>query len=309
MPETNTNSPIEHHYVPQFYMRRFACIEDRKKVVVVERYLSTLVGDRKSIERIGYEDHLHEYVEDGVSKSIEGDLNAQIETPFSNGATWSKIVAGRYEVLDRDDGLSIYGFARHLQRRNLTTLRFLEKENARYRAGELGELDPDERAAHAWIAERPDRSHQMFRDGAMDLTLPADAHAINIMVCRSPIPFRTTTNPTLIVSYPGVESIFGAMFGSLRTWWLSLDRHCGAFIIAGGPPGMSVQDVSGDVARVVNRSCLTQMLHGEARYLIADDDHVASDLEWAGFELEKPTTHGFRYRATSWQPPSAGGAS
>src|SRR5438094_2049940 len=127
--------------------------------------------------------------------------------------------------------------------------------------------------------------------------LPADADDINVMVCRASIALRTTTNPAVIVSHPGRESVFGPMFNSLRTWWLTLDRHWGAFIIAGGLPGFSIGEMPDDVARVMNRQYLVQFLKGETRYLVADDAFVGLDLEWADFSFEQRTTRGFRYRA------------
>jgi hypothetical protein len=57
------NAPKRHHYVPQFYLRRFACTDDPNKVLVLEQHRDSLVADRKSIDRIGYEDALHDYFE------------------------------------------------------------------------------------------------------------------------------------------------------------------------------------------------------------------------------------------------------
>lgn len=123
-------------------------------------------------------------------------------------------------------------------------LRFIESQHERYLAGGLeNELTDDERDMHAWITATPGAAHEMFRSGAMDRMLPPDASAINVMVCHTSARFRTSTNPTVRVSEPGNDSIFGAMFNSLRTWWLTLDPHWGAFIIAGGPAGFSVNPV------------------------------------------------------------------
>ncbi|WOF45098.1 DUF4238 domain-containing protein [Sphingopyxis indica] len=113
--------PKRHHYVPQFYLRRFACPDDANKVRVVERHGNILAIDRKSIDRIGYEDALHDYVEDGAAASIEGPINHMIETPFSNSPTWKKIAKGACTNLAEADKVPIYGFARHLQRRNIET--------------------------------------------------------------------------------------------------------------------------------------------------------------------------------------------
>lgn len=292
-----SNEPIKHHYIPQFYMRQFACIDDDNKVMTLERHRDVVVADRKSIEGIGYEERLHDYEADGARASIESDINRVIETPFSRAATWLKISGGQCANLDQTDRLPIYGFARHLQLRNLATLRFIENQHARYQAGELEEeLTEDEREYHAWLADNPDTAHEMFRTGAMDTMLPADADAINVIVCQTPIPLRSSTNPTLLISSPGRESIFGAMFNSLRTWWLTLDRQWGTFIVAGGPSGFSLNSVPPELAQVVNRRYLTQFLHGDARYVLAEDDFIAGDLEWAGFVFDQKTARGYRYR-------------
>lgn len=292
--------PKRHHYVPQFYLRRFACPDDPNKVRILERHGDILVTDRKSIDRIGYEESMHDFVEDGIAKSIEGPINRVIETPFSNSPTWRKITDDAYASLDETDKIPIYGFARHLQRRNLETLRFIERESARFKAGALdAELTTEEREMHEWIAASTDNTHALFREGAMDTTIPEDATAINVMVCQSPIPLRTSTNPTLMISVPGRQSVFGDFFNNLRTWWLTLDRHCGAFIIAGGPPNFTNSGLPEDAARVINRQYLVQ--HGNSltvRYMIGDDPHLDDDFEWAGYRFERRTTHGARWRKT-----------
>ncbi|NMN06723.1 MULTISPECIES: DUF4238 domain-containing protein [unclassified Novosphingobium] len=290
--------PKRHHYVPQFYLRRFACADDANKVRVVERHGDVLAIDRKSIDRIGYEDALHDYVENGVAGSIEGPINHVIETPFSKGPTWKKIVEGQSAALSDADKVPIYGFARHLQRRNLETLRFIEAESTRFTGGHLdADLDEDEREMHAWIAASADHAHALFREGAMDTTIPADADTIKVMVCHSPVPFRTSTNPTLMISAPGRQSVFGAVFNDLRTWWLTLDRTCGAFIIAGGPPGLSHSTMPPDAARMINRQYLVQHANSmTVRYLLADDPYLDDDLRWAGYGFDRTTTHGARWQ-------------
>lgn len=284
--------------MPQFYLKRFACGDDPHKVPVIERYGDRLVADRKSIDRIGYEESLHDYCENGEPASIEKDLNRLIETPFVNSSTWMKIREGECETLDERDALPIYFLARHFQRRNLETLRFIQSEHARILTGNADAgLDDEEREMHRWIAASADNAHALFREGALDVLPPVDAGAINVMICQSPIALRSSTNPTLMVSHPGRRSVFGAFFDDLRTWWLSLDRFWGAFIIAGGPPGFSRNDLPLDAARVINRQYLVQ--HGNSlsvRYLIADDEFVGEDLEWAGYRFEHRTTHGFRYQ-------------
>lgn len=291
------NEAKKHHYVPQFYMRRFANAGDENKVMVLERHRDVVVVDRKSIEGIGYEDRLHDYDDNGAPASIESDLNTAIETPFSRSTTWLKVSGGNCADLDETDRLPLYGFARHLQLRNLETLRFIETQRARYLTGELeAELTDEEKDMHAWIASDPGAAHELFRAGAMETTLPADASAINVIVCQTPIALRSSTNPAIRLSHPGNNSIFGAVFNSLRTWWLSLDRDWGAFIVAGGPSGFSTRVAPTDLARVVNRQYLVQLLEGGARYMLADDDFLDEDLQWAGFTFAQRTARGSRYR-------------
>lgn len=290
--------PKRHHYVPQFYLRRFACQEDPNKVRILERHGDVLVTGRKSINRIGYEDSMHDFVDNGVAGSIEGPINRVIETPFFNSATWQKIADGACASLDETDKIPIYGFARHLQRRNLETLRFIEAESARFKAGALdADLSTEEREMHERIAASADNAHVLFREGAMDTTIPDDAAVINVMVCQSPIPLRTSTNPTLMVSVPGRQSVFGTFFNNLRTWWLTLDSHCGVFIIAGGPPRFTNSTMPADAARMINRQYLVQQGNSlTVRYMICDDPDLDDDLEWAGYRFERRTTHGARWR-------------
>jgi hypothetical protein len=37
-------------------------------------------------------------------------------------------------------------------------------------------------------------------------------------------------------------------------------------------------------------------LHGSARYMLANDDFIPTDLKWAGYAFDKKTTNGFRFR-------------
>ena len=84
----------------------------------LEHHRDVVVANRKSIEGIGYEEHLYDY--DG------------------NGAP-----------------------ARHLQLRDLETLRFIETQHTRCLTGELeDELTDEERDIHAWIASDPDAAHR-----------------------------------------------------------------------------------------------------------------------------------------------------
>jgi hypothetical protein len=288
-----------HHYVPKFYLRRFACADDGNKVLVLERHHDALVASRKSIDWIGFEERLYDFGDAGRPASVESDLNRFVETPFSRSPTWSKISDGSFFSLDATDGMSIYGFARHLRYRNCQMLRFLEGEHARFLAGEIVDLTDEEREMHNWIARSQGRSHELFREAAMDTMLPEDSSLINVMICYYSVALRTSTNPTVIISHPGRQSLFGEMFDSLRIWWLTLDAHWGAFVISGGAPGFSNGILPEATANMINRQYLVQLLNGDARFLLAEDPHMDTDLEWGGFAFDRKNTRELRYRAIS----------
>lgn len=89
-----TRAAEDHHYVPQFYMRQFALLEDKNKVMAVERHGDILNFARKSVGSIGYEKRLHDFVENRGTKSIESEVNKLVEMPFAESPTWKKIVDG-----------------------------------------------------------------------------------------------------------------------------------------------------------------------------------------------------------------------
>jgi hypothetical protein len=290
------NEPNKHHYVPQFYLRQFAS-SDPNKVMVLARHGNIVERTRKSIEGIGYEENLHDFIADGMPASIETTINKVIETPFSGSSTWKKISSGQCGQLNESDRNSLYGFARHLQRRNVAWLRFLEAEHARYLSGDHSDLSQEEREMHAQIAEDLGGTHAIFRHAALDTSLPEDAAEINIMVCNAPIRLRTSTDPLMVMSEPGKPSIYGPLTAQLRTWWLPLASHWGAFIIAGNGPGFSVGAMPAGAAIAVNRRYIPQLMQSPTlRCVLADDGEIEADLELAGLTFEGRTTHGFRYR-------------
>lgn len=294
------NTPISkrHHYVPQFYLRQFACIDDSRKIMALERHDMFVVHQRKSISQVGFQDSLYDFGVADTFGSIEQSLNQAIETPFSQGPTWTKICSGGSSELDETDMGALHGFARHLQLRNAEWLRFIEDENSRYKTNALSEpISESEREMHDWLSSSTSATRMFFHQGALDRLVPRDVAEVAIMVCRSPIALRSSTNPNLVVSFPGAASPLGSFFATLRTWWLSLDKDWGVFIIAGGPSGFSKMELPKDTARMINRLYLVQQQHDSAaRFLFAEDDQLVSDLEWAGYELHSYTPRRSRFR-------------
>lgn len=69
-----------------------------------------------------------------------------------NGTAWKKITDEVSVCLDEKDKIPIYGFACHLQRRNLETLRFIKAESAQFKEGMLDGDLTEEREMHEWIS-------------------------------------------------------------------------------------------------------------------------------------------------------------
>ncbi|MCI1271657.1 MAG: DUF4238 domain-containing protein [Sphingobium sp.] len=297
-----SNDPHRHHYVPQFYLSQFACHDDENKVTTLAAYNGgDIVAERKSISRIGYEEKLHDYEFKGEKRSIEGTINDQIETPFTQGSTWRKVTSGRTAELDETDIEPLYGLIHHLQRRNLEALRFIEMEQARIRRhGFSADDTEEERAMHAALAAHPDAVRAFFHEGILqEAPYLDDAAELGMLVYRTGLRLRTSTNPVIAIGLPGEEAGRKRANGdAARAWWLPLTPHCGVVMTLGASfTGHSNAAIPDDSAQGLNRHYLVQLLQAlSVRYVLAEDQHIESDLKWAGYRIEVRTNQGFRYR-------------
>ncbi len=302
MPKTPPRESKRHHYVPRFYMRRFASAADPNKVDCLFRHEPFIVSKPKSIALIGYEDDLHTLTTIAGRPSIEGDLNTGIETPLTQTSTWRKIEAGDVEALDEaEDKLNLFVLLRHLQTRNLENLRHIETELVRIRRdGFPADYSDDERAMYRSIARSPAGARGFFLQ--MALTPAAflsqfDRCGMNILT--SDLRLRTSSNPVLAVPQAlGPVRLFGKVGTDFQCHWLPLTPHIGILLTVAAPEwGWSKTTLPADAARVLNQLYLVQLLDGlSVRYCFADDPHIESDLRWAGFDEIERRNGRFRAR-------------
>jgi hypothetical protein len=81
------NDPRHHHYVPQFYLRNFACDPEKKKVRTLAKNGDYAVWAERSIEGLGFERDLYVHSYAGIPVSVESTINRSIETPISQSDT------------------------------------------------------------------------------------------------------------------------------------------------------------------------------------------------------------------------------
>lgn len=289
MTERSTQHTKRNHYVPQFYMRQFALAEDKAKIRCLSRHDPYVSVGAKSISRIGYEEDLYTFSAAGLNASIEDDLNKNIESPIANSDTWSKVVAGEPDRLDKSDKLTLYLLMRHLQFRNIENLQFIEQEAAHVR--EFGLRDgysDDEREMYAAIARTAAGPRSYFLSMAAN-TQQFALHwdRASITVIRSRIPLRSSTNPTLVIPRKlGHIKLFEELEDGAFCYWLPLSRHFGAMLTMSRRFNDFIhQDLPDDAARVFNRLYLGQLLEmPSTRHCFADDPEIEGDLQWAGFD-------------------------
>lgn len=287
----------KHHYVPQFYLRKFCCADDENKVPSISRHNPFLIKKRCSIGRIGYEDYLYKITDKDIEFCVEKKLNKNIETPFSQSNTWKKIADGTPELLTEDDKLTIYIFMRHLESRNIETLEFLRTEqerimDSRYRS----EYSESERRMHAELNLVPNGVEHFYlgMSEGIDQYFEAFKRA-SISIWGSNIPIRTSTNP--VINVP-IHTFQKTEFDpSIMAKWLPLSPKVGAMLFMNEKhcDFSGYQVVEDNAIRTLNRLHLVQLLESKTtRHMIASDDYILDDFEWAGIDLDPSNPRKFR---------------
>ena len=298
------NEARRHHYAPQFYLRQFACDDSLSRVRVLTQQHEFIVGEAKAISRMGYEDDLHSIETLFGRTSIEAKIAREIETPIAQSPTWSRVVARNYGALGESDVAILYLLCRHLERRNLATLKFIESEQIRVRLPEY-QLDysDEERRMHDAIAAAPKGAHAFFLEGVLQTTpILEELDEVGITICQSVDPLRSSTNPSLTVRVPAPEADRRCASGQpARAWWLPLSRSCGALITLGtSRRGLFHEPQGSGFVRYMNRLYLVQLLSSPAvRYCLADDSFIDADLSWADYQRVSQKGQKLRYRKIS----------
>lgn len=282
--------PRDHHYVPQFYLKEFACDPERLKIHTVARNEDFAVFEERSIKNIGYDRDFYVHTKNGAPVNVETVINTAAETPLSSSETWRKISAGLTQDLDRSDKGVIYSLIRHLESRN---------PHAREMSRQLAELaaNPDsdipftdeEREMHAYLRRHPEefRAFMNFRAVQMPWS-ERDFHGSILSILRSPIALRTATSPVLSVRAPDHPALHLPLPGQEPYMYvLTLNRTTLATLALGDFDGaFSNSEMPLEVAKSVNRHFVVQFAKYEhVRHLIADDADLVADMIWAPYDL------------------------
>jgi hypothetical protein len=294
------NEARKHHYAPRFYLRQFTRDLARTEAMALTRQHDFVVGEPKAISRMGYEDDLHAIATKFGRASIEARINREIENPIARSPTWATVLAGDYGALGEGDIAILYLLCRHLERRNLATLEFLESEQKRIQTAEFsGDYTVEERVMHDAIASTPEGRHAFFLEGVLQTTsILRELDEVGVTIVRSPLSLRSSTNPALTVPLPLAERSLRCASGQpSRTWWLPLAPDCGALISIGGKRrGLVHAEGESSFARRMNQMYLVQLLSMPAvRYCLAEDSHIDEDLVWAGYRQVRRSHHKLRY--------------
>ena len=291
------NDPKKHHYVPQFYLRKFRCIDDENKVPTISRHNQFLIKKRSSIGRIGYEDYLYTITDREIEVCIERNLNRYIETPISQSEMWKKIDEGISELLTEDDKLIIYLFIRHLESRNIETLEFLRSEQIRIKDSKYrNEYSEEEHKMHDQINSIQNGVDHFYlgMSGNIDQYFQQYTRA-SISIFGSNVPIRTSTNP--VVNVP-MHTFQNKKFNPQEVAkWLPLSPSVGAMLFLNDNycDFGKYQVVENEVIRTLNRLYLIQLLNSRTtRHMVASDEYILDDFEWAGIKVDPKNPRKFR---------------
>jgi hypothetical protein len=286
-------------------MRNFSCADDENKIEALWRHEPHVFQDRRSIATIGYEEHLHTLALTDRSVSVERLFSEGIETPIAESSTWRKVQENDHRGFDStEDKLALYVLIRHLDRRNLETLTFLERETALINQhGFPEDYTVEERERHQALSRRPDGNRRVFLQAAIDLNgLQSGFDQVGLYACQSLHPLRTASRPVLVVPR-ATEQVLGlppAREGHEHKW-LSLTPHLGLLMVSGiSTNRVKPARLARFQARHINQAYIVQFLEGlSVRYCFARDEFVQNDLEWASFEkVEGPAGKRVRFKRT-----------
>ena len=283
---TKSNKPSKHHYVPQFYLRRFANDVNAKKVPTLRNNGASVVIGQSAIKNIAYEDNLYAIDDKKINTCIEESINHEIESPITQSRTWQKIADGSPELLTVDDMPALYILARHFQARNIETLEFVVSEaNSSQSPAFAPDYTPEEIEMHERIKNSPTKAKELFLFMSQNVEqFLVELSCSRVCILTSVLPLRTSTNPSIFLPIEHLTGL-GIDFGQ-RNYWLPLTRTFGALVMLQHPmPGFSEPiHMPTELSRYMNRAYICQLLESKSlRYCIAHDEYIEDDLNWAHY--------------------------
>jgi hypothetical protein len=295
------NTPRNHHYVPQFYLRNFAIDPEKQKLTTVAKHGHVAVWAKRSIKSLGYERDLYVSLRNGVPVSVETIINERIETPISESDTWQKIASGRSDALDETDKPIIYALIRHLNVRTphhqaitMELARLAEDKNSDIPFTE------EERQHYAYIRENPNEAKAMFNLMSMSTQwAEADYRKVAISIWRSPIPLRTLSSPVMSIRAPDHPALYLPMPG-LTPYHLVLALNpttIASAVLGDFDNAFDNSEMPLDSSQGFNRHFVAQFsFYDGIRHLVTGRDDLSTDMTWAPYTLVSDTEQKITYR-------------
>nr|WP_280954121.1 DUF4238 domain-containing protein [Mesorhizobium loti] len=295
------NTPRNHHYVPQFYLRNFAIDPEKQKLTTVAKHGHVAVWAKRSIKSLGFERDLYVSLRKGVPVSVETIINERVETPISESDTWKKIASGRSDALDTYDKPIIYALIRHLNVRTPHHLS-ITMELARLAADKNSAIPftNEEREHYAYIRENPNEAKAMFNLMSMSTEwAEVDYRRAAISILRSPIPIRTLSSPVMSIRAPDHPALYLPKPGlTPYQLVLALNPTTIASAILGDFDNAFVNgEMPLDSAMGFNRHFVAQFaFYDGIRHLVTDRDDLSTDMTWGPYKLVNDTGQKITYR-------------
>jgi hypothetical protein len=295
------NTPHDHHYVPQFFLRNFAVDSAGKKLTTVAKHGPIAVWSERSIESLGYERDLYVHLQAGVPVCVEGAINERIENPISKSDTWMKIASGRADALNRSDKPALYALIRHLEARNPHYIA-TNLELAELAASDESDIPftDEEREMYASMRSKPGLTKTMFNamSASLDWTEENFAGA-GILILRSPIPLRSSTTPVLTIGAPQHPALRLPLPG-MAPYQLILTLNkttIVSLVLADFDNAFENIAIAADIAKFFNRHFVGQFAYFEhVRHLITGREDLSQDMTWAPYDVVQDTARKITFR-------------
>jgi len=187
-----------------------------------------------------------------------------------------------------EDKINLCILAKHLQRRNLESLKFIQNELSNIeKFGFPASYSAEEIHMYKDIAASPEHAKSIYLMASLDVNIAtADIDKISIKVLTSNLRLRSSTQPVLSIPNSVLNIPQDSDFLTTPpVQWLPLGPHFGILIGEGfKKPIFQHDDLPQDLARNLNLLYLVQLIEGiSVRYCFAEDDYIAPDLVFAGF--------------------------
>lgn len=286
------NTPRKHHYVPQFYLRNFACDAARTRIETVSRINGRAIWEARSISGIGHEEDLYVHTSNGVPICVEAAINSQVEQPISASDTWKKLSGKQEHLLDKSDKSVLYALVRHLEVRNPHYFRGLEDLSKDALDTANPHYSEDERRMYSFLRANPDvaKAFHNTMSSSLEWGMQEYRYAC-ITVIRAKKEFFTSTNPVLIA--PSLPHPLQRLLPGMKPYAtiLPLTRNAAVHMVIAdfGDVFMNIE-VSDDVVKGINRHYVGQFAAFDTlRHLVIPRQKLIEEMAWAKYGLVRDT--------------------